>query len=161
MSEIMNLEQDFSSEQDAQSRFLLTPYHEEHLSGAALVQRRAATTTLIKESLQNYLHLDEDVRVPREVSTRSSYVWAILNDLGMVDEDNPTKSFREAYANAHDKGNHLTVDERSELMEKHDDHPFIGYIRTINEITPNDRLTQKELAVLYRSSLVLLDEYSQ
>ncbi len=160
MGEVMDLEPRFSPEQDAQRSFILAPFDTSRMSETELAKNRAFTTTHIKESMQNYLHLSEDVKQPREVDTRGDYVWTILHDLNMVNEDRPTKSFRKAYASAHDKNDKLTIDERSELMEKYDDHPFVDYIRTLNDTAPNDRLTKHELAVLYRSSLVLLDEYS-
>ena len=161
MGELMDLEPHFSPEQDAQSHFVLESFNASSLSDGEYARRKAATTTLIKESIQNFTHLDDDVRSLREVSTRGDYIWTILNDLAMVKEELPTKLYRETYASAHDKAVSIKADEREALWAKYEEHPVLDYLQTLLQTASQDRLTSKEIAILQRSALVLLDEYSQ
>jgi len=140
--------------------FRLEPYNEANFPEGRLAILRAGTATAIKDSLQDFTRLDDGVREFREVSTRSDYIWAIISDLGMTKTELPTKEYRNSFTHVHEKAKNISVSHIGELMDKHENHPALGFIDTLVNISPKTRVLNQEYVMLKRSLLVLLDENS-
>jgi hypothetical protein len=149
-----------AKEQEPTSEFQLLPFDYANFPGERLAVTRAGTATAIKENLQKYTRLDGIVREFSETTTRGDYVWAIITDLGMTEHEKPTDSFRSLFEKVHDRAKDIKSAEIGDLMDKFEDHPVFGVLTTVENTSPGTTEIKKELVMLRRSLLVLLDEAS-
>jgi hypothetical protein len=149
-----------SVEQTTDDVFRLISYDPSNFPEDKLPIIRAWTASQIKESLENYSRLDGNARAFREVSTRGDYIWAIITELGMTNNEYPTPEYREAFTRTHEHAKDLKSAEIGELMDKYEDHPSLTFLDTLTQISPGTTEVKTELVMLRRSLLVLLDEYA-
>jgi hypothetical protein len=149
-----------SPELEVESQFRLLPFDRSNFPENKLAITRAETASTIKESLQDYTRLEGSVREFREVSTRGDYIWAIVTDLGMTTQELPTKSYREMFNWAHETAKDIKSTDIGELMDKYEEHPALGFIDTLERITPGTSEVKREIVMLRRTLLVLLNEAS-
>jgi hypothetical protein len=152
----------FISPQEAEKSvdFRFIPFDPSNFPEGKLAVIRGQVVTHIKESMQDYTRLDSDVRQFREISTRGDYIWSIFGDLGMTKSELPTPEFRAAYSNAHAIAEDPKAVDIGELLDKYEDHPALSFIDTLKAITPPSDVYQKEVVMMKRSMLIMLDEYS-
>lgn len=152
-----------SKESQAESTFRLIPFDPSDFPEGRMARVRADTVTSIKESLQDYTRLDGDAREFREESTRGDYIWSIIADLGMTANERPTAAYHEAFADLHEKAKDPKNNDidLGELLDKYQDHPALGFIDSLDNVASKTTVTTKEIVMLRRSMLVLLDECGQ
>lgn len=168
MSEILNRPQDSLPPEHREQfselpEFRLIPFDAGNFPDERLTVIRSQTTTTIKESLQDFTRLESIDREFREESTHGDYIWSIIADLGMTEAEYPTKAYRQTFAKVHEMAKNpkdYPELDMSELLDKYEEHPAVGFIDTLDHISSRTNATRVELVMLRRSMLILLDEAS-
>lgn len=143
--------------------FTIYPYDESLYSEGELATVRAITASTIKESLQSFARLSADQRESRSKTLLSEYTWAILSELHMTSLGSagsllPNDEYQQAFATAYEKGSthNLSI---GDLLDKHENHPALSFIDTLQHIAPKSDVYRTEIIKLRRTLLILLDEH--